>query len=93
MGGGRGPVGTFITESSAVGPPVGAKGETQVVSKKLIEVHHTLHGLDTCSSSLVLETLILLPQDSWPQPEWASPPTQHIPNPSRSSPTPMLPSL
>lgn len=42
MGGGRGPVGTFITESSAVGPPVGAKTEAQVVSKKQTEVHHTL---------------------------------------------------
>lgn len=42
MGGGRGPVGTFITESSAVGPPVGAKTEAQVVSKKQTEVYHTL---------------------------------------------------
>lgn len=42
MGGGRSPVGIFITESSAVGPPVGAKGEVQVVSKKQTEVHHTL---------------------------------------------------
>lgn len=52
----------FITESSAVGPPVGVEGEAQVVSGKLTGALGTcLHRLDTCSSSLVLETLILLP--------------------------------
>ena len=29
LGGGRGPVGAFITVSSAVGPPVGTRGEAQ----------------------------------------------------------------
>lgn len=35
-------MGAFITESSAVGPPVGAKGEAQVVSRKLSELRRAL---------------------------------------------------
>lgn len=32
-------MGAFITESSAVGPPAGAKGEAPVVRGKQMEVH------------------------------------------------------
>lgn len=35
-------MGAFITESSAVGPPVGATGEARVVSRKVTELRRVL---------------------------------------------------